>query len=342
LPAELGEKNMNQKEKKYTDYALCREMLETVEVFRNFKAPLTPELKGKRKILFTGEGSSRIFPAKHGIYRNRLNPGNLQLETEGSTQALEYPLKDHLVLGASNSGKTKELVKLFSKLKEQGHGALYGLTANGGTPLEDLSTACHVLSCGKEDAVAATKSVAEQALYIQSLLTQYKGESLQDLDEAAEQIKQVLELSIDSWIIEAVSQAETIYFAGRNNGVAEELALKTNEITRKKSAYLEGTYLLHGIEEVLIEKDVIIVVDPFESEEKKMMECLVEGVGLKLITLSDRQTSFPNIQIPHGKEFHSYLELAAGWNLLVETGLKLGINLDKPVRARKVGNEFAG
>jgi len=34
-----------------------------------------------------------------------------------------------------------------------------------------------------------------------------------------------------------------------NNGVAEELALKTNEITRKKSAFLEGTFAVHGIEE---------------------------------------------------------------------------------------------
>ena len=29
-------------------------------------------------------------------------------------------------------------------------------------------------------------------------------------------------------------------------------------------------------------------------------------------------------------------------NVLVDTGLKLGINLDKPQRARKVGNEFTG
>jgi glucosamine--fructose-6-phosphate aminotransferase (isomerizing) len=32
--------------------------------------------------------------------------------------------------------------------------------------------------------------------------------------------------------------------------------------------------------------------------------------------------------------------LAAGWNLLVEIGLALQIDLDKPTRARKVGNEL--
>jgi glucosamine--fructose-6-phosphate aminotransferase (isomerizing) len=34
--------------------------------------------------------------------------------------------------------------------------------------------------------------------------------------------------------------------------------------------------------------------------------------------------------------------MAAGWNVLVEAGLALGVNLDKPLRARKVGNEFTG
>jgi glucosamine--fructose-6-phosphate aminotransferase (isomerizing) len=34
--------------------------------------------------------------------------------------------------------------------------------------------------------------------------------------------------------------------------------------------------------------------------------------------------------------------MAAGWNVLVEAGLALGVDLDKPQRARKVGNAFVG
>jgi glucosamine--fructose-6-phosphate aminotransferase (isomerizing) len=34
--------------------------------------------------------------------------------------------------------------------------------------------------------------------------------------------------------------------------------------------------------------------------------------------------------------------LCAGWNLLMEIGMALEINLDKPERARKVGNELVG
>jgi glucosamine--fructose-6-phosphate aminotransferase (isomerizing) len=44
--------------------------------------------------------------------------------------------------------------------------------------------------------------------------------------------------------------------------------------------------------------------------------------------------------IPDGGEYAEYVQLAAGWDILVETGIALGINLDKPQRARKVGNEY--
>ncbi len=49
---------------------------------------------------------------------------------------------------------------------------------------------------------------------------------------------------------------------------------------------------------------------------------------------------FPTIIIPDGGQYSEYVQLAAGWNILVETGIALGIDLDKPERARKVGNEY--
>jgi glucosamine--fructose-6-phosphate aminotransferase (isomerizing) len=131
-----------------------------------------------------------------------------------------------------------------------------------------------------------------------------------------------------------------IYFAGRNNGVVEELTLKTNEITRKKSDFLEGTYAVHGIEEVMDKNELVIIVEPFESEEEKFKECLIDGVNMNVVAISTRETQFPTIRIPDGKEYKEYVELAAGWNVLVEIGIALGIDLDKPTRARKVGNEY--
>jgi glutamine---fructose-6-phosphate transaminase (isomerizing) len=161
------------------------------------------------------------------------------------------------------------------------------------------------------------------------------------LAQVARDVREALTQAIVPKLVDRIAGAGTIYFAGRNDGVAEELTLKTNEITRKKSDFLEGTYAVHGIEEVMDKSDVVIWINPYEDSEQKFHDVLVKGVGLTIIAIAPRATSFPTIHIPRG-EFQSYIDMCAGWNLLVEVGLKLGIDLDKPVRARKVGNEFVG
>ncbi len=103
---------------------------------------------------------------------------DLHLATEGARQAHEYQLDKFVVFGASNSGQTKEVISLFDKLGKAGHGKLFGLTANQNTKLESLANKTFILSCGKEDAVAATKSVTEQALFYESLLALVQGRSL--------------------------------------------------------------------------------------------------------------------------------------------------------------------
>ncbi|MCJ7544010.1 MAG: sugar isomerase, partial [Phycisphaerae bacterium] len=116
--------------------------------------------------------------------------------------------------------------------------------------------------------------------------------------------------------------------------------LKTNEITRKKSDYLEGTYAVHGIEEVMEKNDVVFIVDPIDAEIEKFQEVLVKGVGLTVVALADRATPLPTLRVPAAGEMAPYVYLCTGWNLLVEIGMRMNINLDKPHRARKVGNEY--
>ena len=100
-------------------YALVREMLEVPDYVRALDvgriAAFADRVKGE-PILLTGEGSSRIFPAKKTMadglrwrYRERL-------VTDGATQALEYDLRESFVFIASNSGKTKEGVRLLRHL----------------------------------------------------------------------------------------------------------------------------------------------------------------------------------------------------------------------------------
>jgi glutamine---fructose-6-phosphate transaminase (isomerizing) len=331
-------------EEKYNKYALVREIMETPDIIKAFKpevaAPYLAEVKKHKGLFLTGEGSSRIFPAKRAIYASQKQGMTLPVMTDGCTQAEEYNLKDFTVFAASNSGQTKEVVRLTSGLKKQNHPAVYGLTAYPKTKLEEIASRTHILSCGKEEACAATKSVVEQGLFYDSLLRLVNGQKMEGLNDLAEKTEKVLTTKIDPEITKIISNATMIYFAGRNTGVAEELALKTNEITRKKSAYLEGTFAVHGIEEVMDKTEVVIWIEPFPAEEEKFNECLVKGVGLNIIAVSTRKTMFPTIIIPDAGQYAEYVQLAAGWNILVETGIALGINLDKPTRARKVGNEY--
>jgi glucosamine--fructose-6-phosphate aminotransferase (isomerizing) len=331
-------------EEKYNKYALVKEMMETPQIISGFKpeaaAKFADAVRKHKGLFLTGEGSSRIFPAKRAICASQKKGLTLPVVTEGCTQAEEYNLSDFAVFAASNSGQTKEVVRLTTGLKMQKHPAVFGLTANPNTKLEEIASATHILTCGKEEAVAATKSVIEQGLFYDSLLRIVNGEKMDGLQDLAKQTDIALTTEIDPAITEIISKASMIYFAGRNNGVAEELALKTNEITRKKSAFLEGTFAVHGIEEVMDKTEVVIWIEPFATEIEKFNECLVKGVGLNIIAVSTKKTIFPTIIIPDGGQYAEYVQLAAGWNILVETGISLGINLDKPTRARKVGNEY--
>lgn len=336
---------MDLKDTRYSNFALAREMMDTVDIVKNFDPTQTKELaqkiKAAGKLLLTGEGSSRIFPAKNTI-RKALTAGlPLNIATDGSRQSAQYDLADFAVFCASNSGRTKEVVLLAKKVAATGNSNCFCLTANEKTLLEEVTTQAFILKCGWEQAVAATKSVIEQGLFYESILWNIAGTDNADkLEPLAKAIETALTLKIDPAIIDLAAKAPTIYFAGYNDGVAEELTLKTNEITRKKSDFLEGTYAVHGIEEVMSKNDIVFVVDPIDEEIEKFQEVLVQGVGLKVIAIADRDTPFDTIKVPSAGPMNSYVYLCAGWNLLVEIGLALNIDLDKPERARKVGNEY--
>lgn len=332
----------------YSQYGLVQDMCSVPDVIRNFDPSVVQSLvepiKAAGKLFLTGEGSSRLFPGKAAITHSRRQGWPLVLHTEAGRQSQEYPLADWAVLGMSNSGRTAEVIRLFNMLKDDGHKRLFSLTALAQSTLEGLAHQGFVLKCGKEGAVAATKSVIEQALFCRALVEAVNGSTdfASKLPKLASAVETALTMPIDNEWIGTLSKAGTIYFAGRNDGVAEELALKTNEITRKRSDFLEGTYAVHGIEEIMTADDVVIWIDPYIESEQKFHDCLVKGVGLTVIAVASRPTMFPTIMIPDAGDLNCFVQLCAGWNILVEIGTKLGINVDKPQRARKVGNEFTG
>ena len=332
----------------YARFGLVRDMLAVPQLIRDFNTgrmrETAAEIRSAGRLLMTGEGSSRIFPSKCVLAQARRRGWGIELQTEAARQAQEYDLRDRAVFALSNSGRTAEVIGLFTKLQQAGNQRRYSLTAFAGSRLESLATRGYVLECGPEGAVAATKSVMEQALFYRALLESAAGDETLAARRGAlaAAVESALTTAIDPVLSERVARAGTIYWAGRNDGVAEELTLKTNEITRRPADFLEGTYAVHGVEEVMNAADVVVWVDPYPDSEAKFKEVLVDAVGLSVIAIAARETSFPTIRIPDAGDLAPFVQMAAGWNLLVDAGVRLGVNLDTPQRARKVGNEFVG
>ena len=93
---------MNMQDAGYSKYALVQEMMDTVDVVKNFNPDQTQsvakKIESQGRLLLTGEGSSRIFPAKNAI-RNALKWGlDLQIITDGSRQSAQYDLSKFTVL----------------------------------------------------------------------------------------------------------------------------------------------------------------------------------------------------------------------------------------------------
>ena len=328
----------------YSGFSLVSEMFESVDVIRGFQSRAVAELSSAADIMFlTGEGSSVLFPARRAMDAAMSEGYQQSVFEEYASDAARYRLAEAntTVFIASNSGKTSECIRLRDVLRREGSNSrVIAITANPEAPLIDGVTGAYVLRCGPEEAVAATKSVIEQALFYDVLLRRMNGLPLPSFDTIANAFLESLELEVPQPVVQELAAAPVVYFAGKSDGVAAELALKTNEILRRASDYLPGTYAVHGIEEVMNAGDVLVWVDPPQEYEDKFSEVLSENVGVRIIAISTRETEFPTIQIPGGDGFDAYYQLAAGWNLLVEAGIATRIDLDTPTRSRKVGNEF--
>ena len=81
---------------KYKSFALVHEMMDTVEIVKQFNKNITKEIvkdiTSIKNILLTGEGSSRIFPAKNAVRKAKIRGINYNFFTECSHQANQYKL----------------------------------------------------------------------------------------------------------------------------------------------------------------------------------------------------------------------------------------------------------
>ena len=330
-----------------------KEMLESADVIKNFDFNVTKSLAreiGTKRVIFTGMGSSVLFPAKQAKSRAfELNISN-RVEEFFASDLLSYDdFSGTYVFLCSNSGMTKETILLLEHIKK--NKAKY--TAVTAVPDSILAKRCEekiIMQCGFEMGVAATKSVIEQGLILDSLVLNLAKNQGKKVDFgkikiyarlASKSIFRNIDINVPNSMSDALAKASSIYFIGRKTGVADEITLKAHEIARKNAFFYPDTHIVHGIEES-IESNPIVLFEPSKFKNfigdfrdfSKRINSSLYGIDSKRL--------IDGVKIKSIRYFENYCLLAAGWGLLRNIAKKQNINMDKPKKAVKVGNPYKG
>lgn len=320
-----------------------REMLEAKQICLNFDFSITQDIAkqiGNSRIIFTGMGSSLIFPGKQAKNRAlRLSIKN-KIEAYFASDLFQYSnFSDTFVFLCSNSGKTKEVILLLDHVKSHG-GKCIAITT---VPDSILAQRCDekiILTCGFEKGVAATKTVVEQGLIYDSLI--FNLAKLQEKKIDFEKLKQELKAcgnlieekinsQLDNNSLDFLIKSKHLFIVGLDNGVAEEITLKCYEIARKMALFYPDTHIVHGVEEAIDEGSAIIFDPDQFGEYLSDFEKFSQKTNCKLINLGN--------DLPENT-FRNYILLASGWGLLRSVAKKLQIDIDHPEKASKIGNPF--
>ena len=334
-----------------------KEMLESVDVIKNFDFNVTKNLSkeiGTKRVIFTGMGSSVLFPARQAKSRAfELNINN-RVEEFFASDLLPYnDFSETYVFLCSNSGMTKETILLLEHIKKR-KAKYAAVTA---VPDSILAKRCEqkiIMQCGFEKGVAATKSVIEQGLILDSLvlnLAKNQGKKINFgkikgyARLASTSILRNININAHNNMVDALAKASSIYFIGRKTGVADEITLKAHEIARKNAFFYPDTHIVHGIEES-IESNPIVLFEP--SKFKNFINDFRDfskRINSNLYGIDSKKSIgkfIDGIKIKSTPYFENYCLLAGGWGLLRSIAKKLRINIDKPKKALKVGNPYKG
>ena len=329
-----------------------QEMLETEKVCLDFDFGITEQLShkiGTDRIIFTGMGSSLIFPGKQAKNRAmKLNPSN-RIESYFASDLFQYTdFKDTYVFLCSNSGKTKEVILLLDHVKSLGAKCV-AVTAVEDSILADRSDEKIILSCGFEQGVAATKSVVEQGLIYDSLihhLSNNQGAKVnfsslkEELTKTALAIRNNVNVTLDKDTLATLVESNNYFMVGLDNGVAEEITLKSYEIARKMALFYPDTHIVHGVEEA-IEGNCAVIFRPSAFKEYLSdFQTFSDKTNCQLIGI-DNQGSLIGVGVDINETFSNYCLLAAGWGLLRSVGNELQLDIDHPEKASKVGNPYS-
>ncbi len=203
-------------------------------------------------------------------------------------------LKDALVVGISQSGRSPDIVAVLAEGRRQGVPTL-ALTNDAGSPLAAQADYVISLHAGEEHAVAATKTYTAQLAALALLscaLAENKGH-MRELQQVPHMVERVL--ADEEQIAQAVERyryMETCVVLGRgyNYATAFEIALKLKELNYLIAESYSSADFMHGPIAVVGSGFPALVVAPsgkmFDTMRAFSLE--LKSRGAELLIISDR------------------------------------------------------
>ncbi len=340
---------------------IYKEMLEGVLVIKNFKPleiwyALDDEIASGKRFIFGGEGSSIAIPGeiamglaeKYGIEPSKVISDNCP--------KIQNLRGGDVVIISSNSGETGTALDLARRAQEAGAKTV-AVTRNEDSSLVELCDKKIILTCGHEEAVGATKSVVEQILVTEAIVTYIDREEHGDIKALSGPFQENILREIPLSAIRDLAKADRLVIVGEN-GIPEELQLKAGETLGVKTSVVKLTDIMHGIEEAMDKRDCVLVFNPtpetiIKIEEKivnressnplktKIQVIYIIPEGLEVRVNPERVIHYSSF-LKSGSEKklleEALMHLAIGQNLLARAAYYTGKDC-VPEHARKVGDE---
>ena len=290
---------------------------------------LVDKLKEKDVFLF-GAGSSyhsayvmHYMLLENGIFSNVVIASELDSYLDN--------IRDSVIVVFSQSGETADLMFPIKHLREKGN-EVFLITNTANSTLDRLSDYSVYLNCGKEIAVAATKSFSAQLFVIRVLESMLEGKDLKRkinlFERTFDMILKDNEKRINK-ICTKFQKSKDFYFIGRGKWypLALEGALKLKEISYIHAEGFAGGELKHGTLALIEEGTPVIVLGEEDiisnATEIKARGGYIIGVGCKNNEIYDYFLEVPELF----KEIFSTILMQI---LAMKMAIALGHNPDKP------------
>lgn len=213
-------------------------------------------------------------------------------------------LKNALVIGISQSGKSPDIVSVLEEGKKQGCLTL-SITNEPNSPLAQASDFVFDVQAGPERAVAATKTYTAELMAVAMLSTALHGSKKAWVDLAKVPAWMMQVLKLDEFISQAAQRYryidQTVVLGrGFNYATAFEWALKMKELTYIIAEPYSSADFAHGPIAMMVSGYPVFAVAPKGKVFDSMLEMLkrLRDLSAELVVISNDKKALSLAQVP--------------------------------------------